>query len=72
VFRLTRPQAPRGTTLDFVSVYRTRSVGRPARNMTVIIRQDSGCSDGMSDTAYSHSVTILMPGEVYEGCCHKR
>ena len=72
IYRYVAPRTARGTTLDFVRVYQTTARRGAARPMTLVVRQDASCSDGMSDTAYSHSITLISAAEVLEGCCRLR
>jgi uncharacterized membrane protein len=51
-------------------IYKAKKSGLPA--ITVAIRVDRSCSDGMSDDVYPYAVRVSVPGEnTLNGCCRK-
>jgi heat shock protein HslJ len=68
--RIIGTRAGQNVSRDYVEVFSAR-LGSKGRAVTIVVRGDS-CSDGMSDTGFSHSATVLMPDGVYVGCCNKK
>lgn len=40
-----------------------------AGGLTGVVTEDRFCSDGMSDTRYSHAITLVGPERTLSGCC---
>lgn len=68
------PRPAAGTPGDYALVFETYSTARRSQTYTVVIRKDdeANCSDGMSDTDYPYSTTVILPDRVLLGCCHAR
>jgi uncharacterized membrane protein len=69
--RVKKTRTGSGTRADYLTVFEGRIGRARGRPMTVVVRGDS-CSDGMSDTIYSHAATLITPSTVYVGCCQKK
>ena len=39
-----------------------------ARDLTIRLEHQPGCSDGMSDNRYPYAATVTVKGEVLKGC----
>lgn len=68
-FPYVSPTPAAGRTLDFMRVYRwdQTSVSR-----LLILKRTGSCSDGMSDTRYTYSATLVIGSVVREGCAERK
>jgi uncharacterized membrane protein len=67
-YKIGMIKTPAGTGEGYVSVFMLhREAGSGAD--VVIRREQKGCSDGMSDTVYTHSV-VFAGDVVMTGCCN--
>ena len=59
-----------GFSADYLRVYNT--VSEKKEKITILVKGDKTCSDGMSDKAYSHEVFYInnASGQVFAGCCN--
>jgi uncharacterized membrane protein len=63
------PQIASARPADLVRVYQTATVRRPRVSITIVVRRDGTCSDGMSDTTFAYNVVVIRRTGVIEGCC---
>lgn len=69
-----RAKSALGRPPDYVSVFHTRMPDAARLYVTIVVQNqfEAGCSDGMSERRYSHSVTFITASKVLSGCCNRR
>ena len=61
-------KAAMGSLVEYISLYQGRTLENESQFLNVIIK-NAKCSDGMSDTIYPFTVSVLSGATLYHGCC---
>ena len=66
-----KPRPAEGAPPDAVMVYEAGGSEKNARPMTIVVqkREESKCSNGMSDPIYPYDVIVVTQRVVFMGCC---
>jgi len=66
-----KPRPAAGAPPGAVQVYEATTSGRNGAAMTIVLqkREESKCSNGMSDPIYPYDVIVVTPRVVFMGCC---
>jgi uncharacterized membrane protein len=60
-----------GTRLDTVRIYETKTSGKRGIPVTVILqkREETKCSNSLSDPVFPWDAIVITPRAVFMGCC---
>ena len=66
-----KPRVAAGAPPDAVRIYETKTGGKHAIQVTVIVqkREETKCADNLSDPIYPYDVILITPRTVFVGCC---
>ena len=66
-----KPRLAEGAAPDAVRVYEAGSSERNAKPMTIVVqkREETKCSNGMSDPIFPYDVIVVTQRVVFVGCC---
>ena len=66
-----KPRPAAGAPPGAVQVYEATTGGRNGAAMTIVVqkREETKCSNGMSDPIYPYDVIVVTPRVVFMGCC---
>jgi uncharacterized membrane protein len=69
-----KPRPAAGAPPSAVQVYEATSGGRNGAAMTIVVqkREETKCSNGMSDPIYAYDVIVVTPRVVFMGCCETK
>ena len=69
-----KPRPAAGAPPSAVQVYEAASSERNAKPVTIVMqkREETKCSNGMSDPIYPYDVIVVTPNVVFMGCCANR
>lgn len=69
-----KPRVAAGAPADTIMVYEASGSERSAKPMTIVVqkREESKCSNGMSDPIYPYDVIVVTPSVVFVGCCENK
>jgi uncharacterized membrane protein len=66
-----KPRPAAGAPPSAVQVYEAATSERNARPVMIVLqkREETKCSNGMSDPIYPYDVIVVTPAVVFMGCC---
>ena len=66
-----KPRTAAGAPPSAVQIYEATTSERNARPMLIVVqkREESRCSNSMSNPVYPYDVIVVTPGVVFMGCC---
>jgi len=67
-YNAATPTGAEGIDSSDLGVYRTTEINT-GQQATLIVREDSSCSDGMSERHYRYEIIYLTDAETLYGCC---
>ena len=69
--KAVKPRVAAGAPPDAVRVYETKTGGKRGTAMTIIVqkREETKCSDNLSDPIYPYDAIVITPRTVFMGCC---
>jgi uncharacterized membrane protein len=69
-----KPRLAEGAPPDAVMVYEAGVSEKNARPMTIVVqkREESKCSNGLSDPIYPYDVIVVTQRVVFMGCCQNK
>jgi len=69
-----KPRPAAGAPPSAVQVFEATSGGRNGTSMTIVVqkREETKCSNGMSDPIYPYDVIVVTPKIVFMGCCENK
>jgi uncharacterized membrane protein len=69
-----KPRPAAGAEPSAVQVYEAVGAERNAKPVTIVVqkRQETKCSNGMSDPIYAYDVIVVTPRVVLMGCCDNK
>jgi uncharacterized membrane protein len=68
------PRLAAGAAPDSVMVFEAASSEKSARPVTIVVqkREESKCSNGLSDPIYPYDVIVVTQRVVFVGCCESK
>jgi uncharacterized membrane protein len=72
--KAVKPRTALGAPPSAVQVFEASTGERNAKPMTIVVqkREESRCSNGMSDPIYPYDVIVVTPRVVFMGCCEDK
>jgi uncharacterized membrane protein len=69
-----KPRLAAGVPPDAVMVYEAGGSERNAKPITIVVqkREESKCSNGMSDPIYPYDVIVVTQRVIFVGCCENK
>jgi uncharacterized membrane protein len=69
-----KPRNAAGAPPSAVQVFEATADGRGATAMTIVVqkREETKCSNGMSDPIYPYDVIVVTPRVIFMGCCENK
>lgn len=69
-----KPRSAEGVSADMIRVYEATSNERNARPMTIVVqkREESKCSNGLSDPIFLYDVIVVTQRVIFVGCCENK
>lgn len=69
-----KPRLAEGAPPDTVMVFEAGGSERNARPMTIVVqkREETKCSNGMSDPIFPYDVIVVTQRAVFVGCCENK
>jgi uncharacterized membrane protein len=69
-----KPRLAEGAAPDTVMVYEAGGNERNAKPMTIVVqkREETKCSNGMSDPIFPYDVIVVTQRAVFVGCCENK
>jgi uncharacterized membrane protein len=69
-----KPRAAEGVPPDTVMVFEAGGNERNAKPMTIVVqkREETKCSNGMSDPIFPYDVIVVTQRVVFIGCCENK
>lgn len=65
----SNPLEGQGLMPGFLRTYSTKNQDR---QVTIVLKYTGNCSDGMSDTLYTHDATLIFIDKALSGCCQRK
>ncbi len=72
--KAVKPRPAAGAAPDAVQVFEANTSERNAKPITIVVqkREETKCSNGMSDPIYPYDVIIVTPRVIFMGCCENK
>ena len=69
-----KPRAAEGASPDTVMVFEAGGEGRNAKPIMIVVqkREETKCSNGMSDPIFPYDVIVVTQRVVFVGCCQNK
>jgi uncharacterized membrane protein len=69
-----KPRLAEGAPPDAVMIFEAGGSEKSARPITIVVqkREESKCSNGMSDPIYPYDVIVVTQRVVFMGCCQSK
>ena len=69
-----KPRPAAGAAPNAVQVFEAATSEHNAKAVTIVVqkREETKCSNGMSDPIYPYDVIVVTPNVVFMGCCQNK